>query len=337
MQDQQKLPAVAFGEWPYRLMTAGARLCRRLRSAAPLVAALLASSTIARAQVPFETLHTFDGRADLGTTSNSIMQARDGDFYLTSARGGAYRQGAIFRMTASGVVTPLHSFAGGADGVTPFGPLVQATDGNFYGTTERGGSADLGTVFRMTPDGFMAVIHSFTGGATDGANPRAGLIQATDGNLYGTTYYGGTATDRWGTVEEYGTIFGMSVTGSVTLFRPLAIATDLGYPKNRLLQAADGNFYGTTQWTLFMMSASGAVTELLWLLPGTTAYRDVPMIEAVGGSFYSACGAIFNETRCRTLCGAASSDEVWSHKQPRTGGLALPRPFTPLALRTTAR
>jgi uncharacterized repeat protein (TIGR03803 family) len=276
------------------LMTAGARLSLRLRSAAALVGALLASTTIARAQVPLETLHTFDGRADLGTTSNSIMQARDGDFYLTSARGGQYRQGAIFKMTASGVVKTLHSFAGGADGVTPFGPLVEATDGNFYGTTERGGPADLGTVFRMTPDGSVTVLHSFIGGDTDGANPRGGLIQAADGNLYGTTYYGGTAPARWGPIE-WGTIFGMSVTGSVTLFRPLALGTDLGYPKNRLLQAADGNFYGTTQWTLLTMSASGAVSRLLWFDPATGGiYQDVPMIQAAGGSFYSGCGITYS-------------------------------------------
>jgi hypothetical protein len=113
----------------------------------------------------------------------------------------------------------------------------------------------------MTPDGSMTVIYVFTGGATDGAHPRGGLIQATDGNLYGTTYYGGTSTLGWGTFE-LGTIFGMSVTGSVTLFRPFSIATGLGQPKNRLLQAADGNFYGTTQSAAFKMSASGVVTSL---------------------------------------------------------------------------
>ena len=261
-----------------------------------LLAALLASSTIARAQVPFETLHTFDGRADLGTTSNSIMQARDGDFYLTSARGGAYRQGAIFKMTAAGVVTPLHSFAGGADGVTPFGPLVEATDGNFYGTTERGGAADYGTVFRMAPDGTMTVIHSFTGGATDGANPRAGLIQATDGNLYVTMYYGGTATiPFYPEPVEWGTIFGMSVTGSITLLRSIAMVPGLAYPKNRLLEAADGNFYGTTQLNLFMMSASGGVTKLDWHESATGwILQNVAMIQSVDGSFYSAAGMIFN-------------------------------------------
>jgi uncharacterized repeat protein (TIGR03803 family) len=78
----------------------------------------------------------------------------------------------------------LHSFAGGADGANPFAALIQATDGNFYGTT-LGGSA-LGTVFRMTPSGTFTIWHDFAGG-TDGAQPLAAVIQATDGNLYGTT------------------------------------------------------------------------------------------------------------------------------------------------------
>src|SRR5579862_5033666 len=90
--------------------------------------------------------------------------------------------------TAQQPVTVLYSFAGGPDGANPDAALIQATDGNFYGTT-RDGVSDFGTVFQMTPSGTVTFLHSFTGGTTDGASPRAPLIQATDGNFYGTTFY----------------------------------------------------------------------------------------------------------------------------------------------------
>ena len=109
-----------------------------------LTTAVVAFGSVTYAQVPYEVTHTFDGRFELGVPSNTIMEASNGDFYLTAARGGAHRQGSIFRMTPSGLVTPLHSFSGAADGSTPFGPLVQGVDGNLYGTTEHGGASDSG-------------------------------------------------------------------------------------------------------------------------------------------------------------------------------------------------
>ena len=138
-------------------------------------------------------------------------------------------------MTPGGVVTLLHSFTGGADGMTPFGALVQANDGNFYGTTYSGG-VGFGTVFRMTPSGTVTTIHAFTSGA-DGANPHAAVIQASDGNLYGTTQFGGGS--------NRGTLFGMNLAGT-TIFRYAFTGNaDGAYPYAPVIQARDGALYGT--------------------------------------------------------------------------------------------
>src|SRR2546422_11221230 len=92
------------------------------------------------------------------------------------------------------MLTTLHSFDG-TDGASPIGGLVQATDGNFYGTTLQGGDTSCsppygcGTVFKITPGGTLTTLHSFH--LTDGADPWGGLVQATDGSFYGTTVSGG--------------------------------------------------------------------------------------------------------------------------------------------------
>jgi uncharacterized repeat protein (TIGR03803 family) len=88
-------------------------------------------------------------------------------------------------MTPDGTVSVLHEFIGGpTDGAYTNAALIQATDGNFYGTTFGGGASNAGTVFKMTPDGTVSVLHEFIGGPTDGAYPLAALIHATDGNFY---------------------------------------------------------------------------------------------------------------------------------------------------------
>jgi uncharacterized repeat protein (TIGR03803 family) len=117
-----------------------------------------------------------------------LVQGTDGAFYDVSIVGGSSGYGSIFKITAGGAFTVLYSFAqekaGGAS--SPVGPLIQASDGNFYGTTKYGGLAanPCGIVFKMTPKGALTVIHSMRCGI-DGGTPYAGLIQATDGNLYG--------------------------------------------------------------------------------------------------------------------------------------------------------
>src|SRR5256885_2372616 len=142
-------------------------------------------------------------------------------------------------MTPAGVITVLHSFAGGAaDGDLPQDSrLIQATDGNFYGTTHFGGLSDSGTVFRMTPAGAVTMLHLFAGGPSDGAYPD-GLIQTSDGNLDGTTSAGGGAFG-------HGTVFHVTGGGDVTLLHSFN-STDGSSPLAGLMRTSGGHLYGTT-------------------------------------------------------------------------------------------
>ena len=124
----------------------------------------------------------------------SLVQGTDGNFYGTTSTGAYPSDGTVFTMTPGGMLTKLFGFDNhNSDGEFPFDTLVQATDGNFYGTTSTAGAYGAGTVFRITPEGAQTTIYSFCPqpGCTDGSHPYAGLVQGTDGNLYGTTLTGG--------------------------------------------------------------------------------------------------------------------------------------------------
>ena len=118
-----------------------------------------------------------------------LTQVPEGDFYGTTYEGGAYGHGTVLSLSPLGAVTMLYSFTGGEDGGHPAAGLIQAGDGNFYGTTFAGGAYDFGTVFRMAPGGPPFTLMSFDG--YNGANPQAPLVQGADGNFYGTTQNGG--------------------------------------------------------------------------------------------------------------------------------------------------
>jgi uncharacterized repeat protein (TIGR03803 family) len=138
----------------------------------------------------------------------ALVQGSDGNLYgTTNQRGANGDYGTIFKITTDGTLTTLHSFcavSGCTDGANPEAPVIQANDGNYYGTTHFGGANNSGTVFRITPAGVLTTLYSFCAQAAcaDGQFPYAGLFQATDGNLYGTTYQGGTAGG--------GTVFSLS-------------------------------------------------------------------------------------------------------------------------------
>src|SRR5580658_3537577 len=134
-------------------------------------------------------------------------------------------------------LTTLHSFDN-TDGAYPFAGLLQASDGNFYGTTYNGGANNEGAVFKITPSGTLVWAYSFCSqqNCTDGALPVGGLIQATDGNLYGTAGYGG-ANNR-------GTVFKITLSGTLTTlysFCNLESCADGSQPYAGLLQGTDGN------------------------------------------------------------------------------------------------
>jgi uncharacterized repeat protein (TIGR03803 family) len=200
-----------------------------------------------------------------------LVQAKDGDFYGTTLWGGKrllppyqISFGDIFRFSPDGTLTTLYQFTGGVDGGWPYAGLVQGQDGGFYGVTFSGGTTNggFGTVFRITDQGQFAKIHTFT--SYDGANPYAGLIQASDGNLYGTTYVGGP--------RNAGTIFQISTNGDYTGLHAFS-ETDGLYPLGRLVQADNGNFYGTTAsggayglGTIFRLSLPSApvLQSIVW-------------------------------------------------------------------------
>jgi len=112
------------------------------------------------------------------------VQGTDGKFYGNTVAGGT-GNGVIFKMAPSGAVTVLHTFAG-TDGSNASYPLIQASDGNFYGTTYTGGSSNAGVIFKITAGGTYNVIYNLNG-TTDGSGPSSGLVQATNGKLYGVT------------------------------------------------------------------------------------------------------------------------------------------------------
>jgi uncharacterized repeat protein (TIGR03803 family) len=184
------------------------------------------------------TVHQSNGEP--GDLRAPLIQATNGNFYGTSYEGGGdTNAGSIFEFTPAGVVTTLHSFDGGAGGQgnRPYDGLLQGSDGNFYGTTEYGGTAELGTVFKITPSGDYTVLVNFTD--ANGQQPFASLIQATDGNFYGTASLGGTGS--------VGTIFRITPAGDFTTIYNFPNTEALGaFPRAALVQGSDGNLYGTT-------------------------------------------------------------------------------------------
>jgi uncharacterized repeat protein (TIGR03803 family) len=148
--------------------------------------------------------------ADGAGSNTPLVQSTNGSLY-----GTAYST--FFRITVAGKLTTLYTF-GGTDGTGIDGGLIQATDGNFYGTASAGGpnGHNDGTVFRITPRGVLTTLHNFSG--ADGISPETGLVQGTDGNLYGTTYLGGT--------HNSGTLFKISLAGELTTLYNFALELD---------------------------------------------------------------------------------------------------------------
>jgi uncharacterized repeat protein (TIGR03803 family) len=179
---------------------------------------------------------------------SGLILGAGGNLYGTTFYGGAANigGGTVFKVTPSGKVTTLYGFcalANCADGSNPAGALVQTSDGTLYSTTSTGGTGASGTIFSLSLSGKLRTLYSFCSQAScaDGAFPESGLVLASNGYLYGTTYNGGDFGS--------GTVFAISPTGHFkTLYKfcQLANCVDGANPYSGLTQGPDGNLYGTT-------------------------------------------------------------------------------------------
>lgn len=188
-----------------------------------------------------------------------LVQGKDGNLYGTTFLGGASAFGTVFKITTGGKLTTLYNFCSQilcSDGYLPFSGLIQASNDDLYGTTTLGGAQGEGTVFKITTAGKLTTLHSFD--ITNGEEPDAGLVQASNGALYGTTPYGGAHVD-------YGTVYKITTGGTFTLEHSFD-GLDGGSPYASLIQATDGNLYGTALFgangvgTVFKMTTSGTLT-----------------------------------------------------------------------------
>jgi uncharacterized repeat protein (TIGR03803 family) len=209
------------------------------------------------------TLYNFCSRAYCTGSTAGLVLATNGSFYGTGG-GGTIGYGTVFKITPSGTLTVLYNFcnqSGCRDGTSPNAGLVQATNGDLYGTTFSGGAYGYGTVFKIGLSGGFYSLYSFCSksGCTDGGNPDAGLVQATNGNLYGTTSSGGA--------YGYGTVFEITPGGKLTVLDSFD-GMDGESPHVALAQATNGDLYGTTPGgaygfgNVFKMGLSGGLLSL---------------------------------------------------------------------------
>jgi uncharacterized repeat protein (TIGR03803 family) len=228
--------------------------------------AALVVTPLSRAQT-FTVLYAFGPAPDAAFPTAVLVRDPAGNLYGTTIFGGAFFNGAVFRVDASGNETVLYSFTGGTDGGLPFAGLIRDTQGNLYGTTTQGGDLrcafpiGCGTVFKVDSAGNETVLHRFTVGL-DGEFPYGGLFRDSAGNLYGTTLNGGSSAN-------YGTVYKVASSGRETVLYRFTGKADGAFPFGGLIADATGRLYGTTSQfgtsgggTVFRRSSAGQLITL---------------------------------------------------------------------------
>ena len=236
----------------------------------------------AQAQPTETVLHNF-GVSPRGAGPEGFIRDSAGNFFGTALFGGASNAGVVFKLDSTGRETVLYSFTGGADGSGPVGSLVRDSAGNFYGVADAGGASNLGVVFKLDVSGHETVLHSFYGG-TDGANPVAGLVRDSAGNLYGTTENGGAS--------QYGVVFKQDTSGLYTVLHSFAW-TDGAFPEAALILDSAGNLYGTTNaggpsgaGVVFKVDTAGTETVLYSFARLDGSGAQAGLIRDAAGNFY---------------------------------------------------
>jgi uncharacterized repeat protein (TIGR03803 family) len=263
----------------------------------------------------------------------SLIQATDGNFYGVTYYGGTptscslsseYNCGTVFKVTPAGQLTTLYSFCSQpncSDGANPRS-LIQASNGNFYGVAEAGGTPTdycngCGTIFEITPSGVLTTLYTFclAAGCPDGMEPMT-LIQATNGNFYGVAWRDGA--------DDGGNVFELSAAGKFTILYNFCAQTNCpdGALPVSLVQASNKNLYGSNQYggkynagSLFEITLAGKLTTL-----DTAIRRPNAVIQGANGNLYGTTissgpaggGTIFEMTpggKVGTLHDFCSSDD----------------------------
>jgi len=222
-----------------------------------VIAVVLLLSLQSQAQ-SFKVLYSFGAPPDAEFPTAGVVRDNSGNLYGTTIFGGAFGNGAVYRVDASGKETVLYDFMGGKDGGLPFAGVIRDSQGNLYGTTTQGGDLSCvtpigcGTVYKVDSSGNETVLHRFTSGV-DGEYPYAGLYRDGTGNLYGTTVNGGSAAN-------YGTVYKVTRSGQETVLYRFKGKGDGAFPFGALVADSIGRLYGTT--TQFGLSGGGSIFRL---------------------------------------------------------------------------
>jgi uncharacterized repeat protein (TIGR03803 family) len=205
----------------------------------------------------YTALHQFAGGTDGIVPVAAPLLASDGNLYGTT-EGGPNEPSTVYKYGSASGLTTIYQFDG-THGSTVFAPLTQGKDGDLYGAASAGGANNCGTLFKMSRAGVILNYYSLTCGE-GGSLPYVPLVQASDGNLYGATQFGGAS--------NYGVLFRWTKKGSFTVLHQFSGTSDGKYPSG-LMQATDGNLYGTTtsggsqgNGVLFKMTTAGAFSLL---------------------------------------------------------------------------
>jgi len=232
----------------------------------------------------FNTIWNFGYGADGSYPQAGLVLGSDGAFYGTTAYGGPNLHGTVYRVTPQGDETIFSNLNGTNSYRGTTAPVFQGVGGVFYGTTGYAGSYSLGSVFAISSSGTESTLWSF-GNGSDGASPSAGVIQGSDGNLYGTTTIGGA--------YNFGAVYRLTPGGVETILWSFGAGQDGQYPTYALLEGSDGNLYGTTssggaysRGTVFKLTLSGVET-VLWSFNYTDGSGPASaLIQATDGNYY---------------------------------------------------
>lgn len=270
--------------------------------AAGLGIAVVSAATAAM-EHPGKTLYSFAGAPDGENPNGDLIVDDMGVYYGTTVLGGIITSdcpsgcGTVYKVV-NGEESVIYSFTGISDGAVPVDGLLRDAEGNLYGVTSVGGDSDMGTVFKIAPDGSKTTLHSFVGGSGDGADPNGDLIADSEGNLYGTTSSGGSSNCEGGC----GTVFKISPDGQESVVHVFigSAGPDGKNPAGGLITDAEGNFFGTTYGgggqqqcgpdgcgTIFKVTPDGQLTLIHSFEGGRSAGhpRDRLVMDAQGNFF----------------------------------------------------